>query len=86
MSAPAVLQDLDWHTDALNMIRSFAASGLRFTADDLRKSIRPAPQPNDIGTVFRTARTLGIITCTGYTESKAKSRKNGVIRIWERAS
>ena len=85
MSTAAVLEDPAWHEDALNTIRAFAASGLTFTADDLRNSIRPAPQPNDIGTVFRAARTLGIITCTGYTESKAKSRKHGVIRIWERA-
>jgi hypothetical protein len=80
-----VLADTDWHEDALNIIRAFAASGLTFTADDLRNSIRPAPQPNDIGNVFQSARKAGMITCVGFRESMVPSRRRGVVRVWERA-
>ena len=86
MNTPAVLQDLDWHADALAMIEALAASGLQFSADDLRKSIRPAPQPNDVGAVFRAACTRGLITTCGFQESSTPSRKGGVIRVWQRAS
>lgn len=80
---PAVLDtSAEWHADAMARIEAYAASGISFSADDLRDSLRPAPTPNDVGTVFRAARTLGLITCAGYTESKAPSRKGGLIRLW----
>lgn len=41
MTTPAALEDLDWPTDALNWLEAYAWSGLEFTADDLRKSVRP---------------------------------------------
>lgn len=82
MSQPTALEDLTWHADALDVIRAYAASGLHFTAEDLRRSIRPAPQPNDIGAAFRAARALGIITALGFRESTTPSRKCGVIRVW----
>lgn len=82
MSTPIALADLDWHEDAVNMIAAYAASGLTFCADDLRRSMRPAPNPNDVGNAFAAARQRGIITATGYTESTAPSRRRGVIRVW----
>ena len=81
----AVLEDQSWHTDALNVIGAFAASGLTFTAEDLTRSIRPAPNPNDVGNVFQSARRAGLITCVGFRESSTPSRKGGVIRIWQKA-
>lgn len=82
MASPAALEDLDWPTDALNWLEAYAWSGLTFTADDLRKSIRAAPTPNQVGVVFRNARKLGLIRPIGFTESNTPSRKHSVIRVW----
>ena len=79
---PAALEDLDWSTDALAMIEAYAASGLTFSAEDLRDSMRPAPNPAQVGTAFREAHRLGIIRPTGYKESSTPSRRHGVIRVW----
>ncbi|WP_104086528.1 hypothetical protein [Arthrobacter sp. GMC3] len=82
MASPAALEDLDWPTDALNWLEAYAWSGLDFTADDLRKSVRPAPHGNMVGGVFQAARKLGIIRPIGFTESNTPSRKHSVIRVW----
>ena len=82
MSQPAALEDLSWHSDAADMIAAYAASGLTFSAEDLRKALRKPPQPNDIGAAFRAARVKGIITATGFRESTTPSRRGGVIRTW----
>ena len=82
MSTPAVLEDLDWPKDALNILTAYAASGLVFSSDDLRNSLRPAPNPAQVGTAFREAHRLGIIRPTGYKESSIPSRRHGVIRVW----
>lgn len=82
MSRPAALDDLDWKSDAQNMIAAYAESGLRFSADDLRKSLREPPSCADWGAAFRAARTKGLITCVGSIESTTPSRKGGLIRLW----
>ena len=79
---PAVLEDTAWIEDALNMLTAYAASGLMFSAEDLRDSMRPAPNPAQVGTAFREAHRLGIIRPTGYKESSTPSRRHGVIRTW----
>lgn len=83
---PAVLEDLDWPKDAINMLTAYAKSGLVFSAEDLRESMRPAPSPSQVGTAFREAHRLGIIRPTGYKESSTPSRKGGVIRQWRAAT
>lgn len=85
MSTPVALADLDWHDDALDMIQAWAASGLSFTAEDVRRAMRPAPFPNDYGNAFQSARRLGYITSVGFKESEQPSRKGGVIRVWTAA-
>ena len=82
MTTPLALEDLSWHSDALDMLAAWAASGLSFTAEDLRRSMRPAPFPNDWGNVFQCARRAGLITTVGFKESEQPSRKGGVIRVW----
>lgn len=82
MTTPAALEDLDWPVDALNWIEAYAWSGLPFDADDLRRSLRAAPTPNQVGAAFRTARKLGLIKPIGFTESTTPSRKHSVIRVW----
>lgn len=85
MTRPAVLEDLSWTDDAVNMLAAYAKSGLVFTAEDLRQSMRPAPNANQYGAAFRAARQLGIITATGHKESTTPSRRRGVIRTWTAA-
>jgi hypothetical protein len=82
MGQPAVLEDETWKDDAANMIAAYAASGLPFSSDDLRKSLREPPNPNMWGTAFRAACNRGIITSTGTRESTTPSRKGGLIRVW----
>lgn len=84
MTRPMPLEDIGWHDDAVNMITAYAESGLDFTAEDLRRSIRPAPNPNDYGAAFRAACQTGLIAVTGYKESSEPSRKGGLIRIWKK--
>ena len=86
MTRPAVLDDTsEWIADAVNMIRAYAASGLSFTAEDIRRSMRTPPHDNNMGAAFRTARTLGLITTVGYKESSEPSRKGGLIRVWSKS-
>lgn len=85
MTRPAVLEDTAWHQDALDTIAALAETGHVLTADDLRRVMRPSPNPNDVGSAFRAARLLGIITTVGTRESTAPSRKGGLIRQWAAA-
>ena len=82
MIAAAMDDRAEWHQVALNWIATYAASGLKFTVEDIRHAMRPAPSGSCYGNAFQAARKAGIITCAGYTESNTPSRKNGVIRTW----
>lgn len=82
MSA-AVFEDLDWSADAVATIEALANAGT-FTADDLRREMRPAPHGNMIGAAFTTARKLGYIRTIGYQTSNTQSRRRGVVRVWAR--
>lgn len=83
MTRPSALEDLDWPEDAQNIIAAWSASGMTFTADDLRKSLRPAPHSNMVGAAFLTAKNHGLIRAVGYTISGSTSRKHGVLREWQ---
>lgn len=83
MTRPAVMDtSREWHRDAVDTIAALAETGVVLTSDDLRRVMRPSPNPNDVGTAFRAARLLGIITTVGTRESTAPSRKGGLIRLW----
>lgn len=85
MTAPMALDDHDdWHEDAVATIIGLAAAQYSFTADDLAREMRRPPHPNMPGQAFSAARSLGYITAVGYQPSAAKSRKNGVVRVWTR--
>lgn len=86
MTAPMALEDLSWSEDALATIIALAHSQPTVTAEDLRREMRPAPHPNQIGSAFSAARTLGFIEADGYTTSNTPSRHHGVIRTWKRAT
>jgi len=74
----------DWFTDARFMIERLAAGNDRFTADDLRKVMRPAPNRYWAGLAFGLAQQAGLIEWVGYRKSTTKSRKGSPVSIWRR--
>lgn len=82
MSAPAALEDLDWAADAHAWMLRWAASGLTFTAEDMRRSLREPPNPNQAGAAFRAACAAKLIRPVGFVESTTPSRNGAVIRVW----
>jgi hypothetical protein len=73
-----------WHEDAVATILGLSLGMDEFTADDLRREMRPAPHQNAPGMAFAAARNLGFIESVNSTVSKSKSRKNGSLKIWTR--
>jgi hypothetical protein len=88
MTQAMVLEELkaDWFTDARFMIERLAAGNDRFTADDLRKVMRPAPNRYWAGNAFSQAQAAGLIEWVGYRKSTTKSRKGSPVSIWRRKS
>ena len=84
MTAAMVLADEDWHLDADLAILRLAKTESEFTADDLRKVLRPAPHPNWPGLAFGRARRAGLIEKVNDTTSKSKSRNHGSLKTWRR--
>lgn len=84
MTQAMALEDTDWPLDAQLAIARLALTEAQFSADDLRKVLRPAPHGNMIGAAFSAARGMGLIEPAGYTTSNAPSRHHGVLRVWRR--
>lgn len=86
MTRAAVLEESkeDWFTDARFMIEQLSTAQDRFTADDLRKVMRPAPNCHWAGLAFSKAQTAGLIEWVGYRKSTTKSRKGSPVSIWRR--
>jgi hypothetical protein len=82
----AILEDSDWMEDAVATIVGLSRAQEFITADDLRREIRPAPVANWAGLAFSRARNLGLIESTSSTVSTSKSRKNGSLKTWTRAT
>lgn len=81
MSTPAVLEDTEWTADAVEVIERLALSGYSFTADDVRRLMRPAPHPNRYGAAFRLAKSRGIIAEVGTAwTSRPVSHGRRIIR------
>lgn len=80
----AALEDLDWHADADLAILRLSITESEFTADDLRRCLRPAPVANWTGLAFGRARRKGLIEKVSETTSKAKSRNHGSLKVWRR--
>jgi len=74
----------EWFEDARFMIERLAAGNDRFTADDLRKVMRPAPVANWTGLVFRQAQQAGDIEWVSYIRSNTKTRRGGSVSVWRR--
>ncbi|MFF5791090.1 hypothetical protein ACFY5D_03480 [Paeniglutamicibacter sp. NPDC012692] len=82
MAAPIALEDCSWREDATDLIERWAAEGRRFTADDLREAMRPAPTPNMIGSVFLAASRRRLIEKVADNQSRTKSRNGGHQYTW----
>jgi hypothetical protein len=85
MIAAALEEDrADWFADARLAIMRLAKTEREFTADDLRKILRPAPHQNWPGLAFGAAKQAGLIEPIESTTSKSKSRNHGSLKIWRR--
>lgn len=82
MATPIPLEDLTWSADATELLERWAAEGRRFTADDLRTEMRPAPSPNMVGSVFLTASRRRLIRKVADNTSTTKSRNGGHQYTW----
>lgn len=80
----AALEDNEWFDDARLAIERLSIVKIEFTADDLRRVLRPAPVPNWTGNAFTQAKTAGIIEPVSHAISSSKTRKNGSLRVWRR--
>lgn len=80
----AALEDNEWLEDARSMIERLSIAEPEFTADDLRRVMRPAPVANWAGLAFTAAKRDGLIESINSTVSKCRSRKNGSLKTWRR--
>lgn len=79
-----VLTDPDWHDHAVQAIVRLAKEAGEITSEDLRKVMDEPDHDNMIGTAFRAASRRKLIQWTGGTrQSRDKSRKGGLIRVWQ---
>lgn len=79
---PLALEDTTWREDAMDVVERLAKQGRRFTADDLRKELRPAPHQNMVGPVFTAAQRRGLISKVANANSRVKSRNGGHQYEW----
>lgn len=82
MVTPIALEDHSWKQDATDLIERWAAEGRRFTADTLREAMRPAPHPNMVGSLFRSAARRRLIEKVADNTSRTKSRNGGHQYTW----
>ena len=70
--------DPDWADNALAWIANLEA-GVEITADDLRSALGAS---RAVGSVFRKAAKLGLITFVGFATSTAATRHGAPTRLW----
>jgi len=84
-----VLAEIDpqWRIQATIFRKSLAIGGL-FTADLLIEAIgKPDGHPNQIGALFRSWASMGVITSQGNFVTSTRESNNGrSIRMWKRAA
>jgi len=88
MTQAMVLEEdrADWFADARLAILRLSITEHEFTADDLRKVLRPAAHQNWPGIAFGQAKRAGLIEPVNTTTSKSKSRNHGSLKVWRRKS
>lgn len=76
----------DWFADARLAILRLAITQPEFSADDLRKVLRPAAHQNWPGLAFGQAKRAGLIEPVTTTTSKSRSRNHGSLKVWRAAT
>jgi hypothetical protein len=78
------LEDNEWKEDARLAIVRLSLTESTFTADDLRRVMRPAPVGNWVGLAFTSAQRAGLIEWVRYVKSTSKTRRGGSVSVWRR--
>lgn len=71
-----------WADSAREALDELAASGVAFTADDLRDCVGDPESSGAIGAALRAAAAADLIRHVGYQRSRRISRHAGVIGVW----
>lgn len=74
----------EWFADARLAILRLSITEREFTADTLRKVLRPAPNQYWTGIAFGQAARAGLIEKVAETTSTSKSRNHGSLKVWRR--
>lgn len=82
----AVLEDWDeaWKDDAVATIIGLSLAHESFSADDLRREMRPPNRPAQYGAAFTSAQAQGLIESIESHKSSSKSRNHGRNLRWRR--
>lgn len=71
-----------WADAAQEALAELAASGVEFTADDLRDLAGEPESSGALGAVFRGAAAAGRIRLVGYRRSRRLLRHAGILGVW----
>ena len=83
MTQAIALEDLDWMSDALEVLRQVAATGQAFTAYTLVEAgLREPPRSGMWGALFRDAAERRIITYWRHVRSPRPGRRGGACAEW----
>ena len=82
----AALDDWDdaWKEDAVATIIALSHAHVSFSADDLRREMRPPNRPAQYGAAFTSAQAQGLIESIESHKSSSKSRNYGRNLRWRR--
>lgn len=82
----AVLDDWDmaWKDDAVAAIVELSLAQESFSADDLRREMRPPNRSAQYGAAFTSAQAQGLIESFESHKSSSKSRNHGRNLRWRR--
>lgn len=77
------MHETNWQRDAEIILAARAASGLPFTADDLRQDGLGEPdKPARWGNLFLQAQREGVIVSVGVLNSRRAQRRGSLSRVW----
>ena len=80
------LDGVSWQEQALDAIRTLAATGQEFTLADLHGKIPDPPHHSHWGSVTRVAAHMGLIVECGRVESSLATTNRSLVRRWRGAS
>ncbi len=75
-------EPLAWKAKADAAIATLAASGLEFTAEDVRAIAGDPSRPNAMGAAFNRAAKTGTITYVRHAPSSRPTLHRCAIRVW----